>query len=112
MKMQVITHNQIIGFHCWPSAPDEYSYLKDIHRHVFVIRCRFDVEHSDRDIEINDMQDRIEYEIKRHFGSYEAKGVDFGVCSCEDIAMFCINTFGCCECEVLEDGFGGAYVRC
>ena len=110
MNYQIITHNQIIGFHRWPGAPEKYAYLSDWHRHVFVIRCWFDVSHSDREIEINDMQDRIERDVKNVYGT--ANGViDFQGMSCEDIANWCIGVFGCVECEVLEDGFGGAHVR-
>lgn len=109
--MKVITFNQIIGFHCWPDAPEKYSYLSDLHRHVFFIRCKFDVLHTDREIEINDMQERIEKAIRERFNYSEGHIVYFGGMSCEDIAFWCIKEFGCTECEVLEDGFGGAYVR-
>ena len=109
MKHQIVTCNQIIGHHFWLKAPDEYGYLRNSHRHVFVIRCKFSVEHTDRQIEINDMQNIIEQHFKKAFAAiYD--GIDFGNMSCEDIATYCINTFGCDECEVLEDGFGGANV--
>lgn len=107
---QVITHNQIIGSHYWKDAPDKYAYLRDLHRHVFFIRCKFNVTHTDREIEINDMQDII----TRYFATAypaDAAGVSFGGKSCEDIAWECIETFGCDECEVLEDGFGGACAK-
>lgn len=108
--MRVITHNNIIGFHYWEGAPEKYRYLKDLHRHVFVIRCYFNVSHTDREIEINDMQDHIERVMKKHFGCKDSEMVCFGGMSCEDIAQYCIASFGCSGCEVLEDGFGGAYV--
>lgn len=109
--MQIITSNQIIGTHCWPYAPEKYSYLANEHRHIFFIRCWFDVSNYDREIEINHMQDIIENQIKRDFGYREGTGADFVGMSCESIAEYCIKTFHCSACEVLEDGFGGAYVR-
>lgn len=113
MKYQIITHNQIIGCHQWPNAPKEYEYLRYKHRHVFVIRCKFDVSHTDREIEINDMQDFIQQQIQKNFETRNfGLGVDFGFMSCEEIGEWCINYFkDCVECEVLEDGFGGAIVR-
>ncbi len=109
MTFHVITHNNIIGFHCWHNAPAEYAYLRSPHRHVFSIRCRFHVSHTDRQIEINEMQDMIEGRIKAKFT--KEGYVNFASMSCEDIARYCIEEFGCEECEVLEDGFGGAYAR-
>lgn len=61
----------------------------------------------------DDVQDTIEDAIKHKFG--KSVGIGAGVCfggmSCEQIATWCIDYFGCTECEVLEDGFGGAYAR-
>lgn len=110
--MQIITFNQIVGCHKWPAAPEKYAYLRDLHRHVFHVRCWFNVDHSDRQIEINDMQNVIEHAFKASFGKENrGKGIQFGSMSCEDIANWCIDAFGCQACEVLEDGYGGAYVR-
>ena len=109
--IQVITSNQIIGTHQWRNAPEKFSYLVNEHRHVFYIRCWFDVTDADREIELNDKQWIIEKGIKHDFGYKRGTGVNFGGMSCEQIAEYCINTFGCSACEVLEDGFGGAYVR-
>ena len=24
------------GFHCWPSAPNEVAFLRNVHRHLFL----------------------------------------------------------------------------
>ena len=113
MNYQIVTHNEIIGVHRWENAPEKYAYLRNIHRHVFVIRCKFSVTHSDREIEINDMQEFIDRHFKENFitDPSAGAGIFFGNMSCEDIARYCIDRFACDECEVLEDGFGGAYVR-
>lgn len=109
----IITHNEIIGSHYWKDAPVQYAYLRNLHRHVFTIRCKFEVSHEDRDIEINHTQDIIQDAIEAEFGEGAdiGAGINFEGMSCEQIAQWCINEFNCIECEVLEDGLGGAYVR-
>lgn len=108
--IQVITSNKIIGTHYWKEAPKEFEYLSFPHRHIFYIRCWFEVSHGDREIEINEMQRKIESGLKTKFG-VDSIGVMFRGMSCEDIADVCISEFGCVKCEVLEDGEGGAVVR-
>ena len=56
MNKRVITYNQVIGFHSYPDAPPSCIYLSARHRHVFVIRCKFEVLHHNREIEIYTMQ--------------------------------------------------------
>lgn len=109
----IITYNEIIGSHCYKDAPEKYKYLRNLHRHVFTIRCKFEVSHENREIEINDMQEIIQDTINRAFGmcSDKGAGINFRGMSCEHIAKWCLNQFDCIECEVLEDGFGGAYAR-
>lgn len=111
MKYYVITSNKIDGMHCWKDAPEKFNYLKNEHRHIFYIRCWFSVTDTDREIEINEQQSIIERAVKKHYGNAIGTGAYFGGMSCEDIARWCIEQFGCVACEVLEDGFGGAYVR-
>ena len=108
--MYIVTYNEIVGMHEWKNAPEKYKYLSNRHRHVFKIRCWFEVFHADREIEINEMQYQIESHIKREFQSNDGCGIDFGEMSCEMICKYIINHFGCAFCEVLEDGFGGAFV--
>lgn len=105
MSVFVNTYNEIIGFHYYPDAPNFCSYLGHKHRHVFVVRCKFLVSHSNRDIEINDMQERIESFLVGKYGT----PCDFGSMSCEQIAEVLIRNFSyMVESVVLEDGYGGA----
>lgn len=106
----IVTYNEIIGMHRWEKAPKPYKYLASKHRHVFKIRCWFAVNHTDREIEINAKQHEIESTIKREFNYQDEKGADFDGMSCEMICEYLIEKFGCEKCEVLEDGFGGAYI--
>lgn len=105
MKKFVITHNAVVGFHLYPNAPQFCSYLENKHRHVFVIRCKFQVSHNEREIEINEQQKGIESFLFANYGN----PCDFGEMSCESIAQALIENFDqIIECEVLEDNYGGA----
>lgn len=105
MHRQIVTSNSIIGFHCWPEAPEECSYLRARHRHVFEVRCWFDVQHNERDIEINLQAEAIAAFFRRSFG----EPCEFGHLSCESIAERVLDAFSACSrCEVLEDGYAGA----
>lgn len=39
------------GFHSYPEAPEEVSFLKDRHRHMFHVKIWIEVFHDNRDIE-------------------------------------------------------------
>lgn len=107
MKYFIITKNEIEGIHSWNDAKAPVEYLKYPHRHVFFIKCKFKVTHSDRDIEIIKQQDKIE----NYFMDTYGKPALFRGKSCEMIAEEIVNYFEkCVSCEVLEDGFGGAEV--
>lgn len=108
MNKRVITYNQAIGFHSYPDAPPSCIYLSARHRHVFVIRCKFEVSHNNREIEIYTMQKKLESTLQNEFGS----PCEFGSYSCEDIAQWLLNRFSSMnEVEVLEDDFGGAAIQ-
>lgn len=108
MIRKVVTHNQVIGFHAYPDAPLPCSYLSARHRHVFVIRCKFEVSHNNREIEINTMQEQLADALRNEFD----EPCEFGSYSCEDIAQWLLSRFPVMsEVEVLEDDFGGAAIQ-
>lgn len=108
MKKYVITHNVVEGFHHYPKPPYDVGFLKHEHRHRFVIRCKFGVTDSNREIEIFIQENEIALEIERYYGN-PAK---FGAMSCEMIAEWLLDKFPKCEeVEVLEDGYGGAVIQ-
>lgn len=108
--LYVITYNEIIGTHSWWNAEGRFKYLSNEHRHVFKIRCWFKVTDENREIEINLKQHEIERALKEDFNYRDELGCDFGNMSCEMICKYLMEAFGCSACEVLEDGFGGAYL--
>jgi len=105
MKREVLTYNEVEGFHFYPGAPVGVGYLSNVHRHVFVIKCKAEVTHNEREIEIITEQNRIAATIADGFGS-PAK---FNAMSCESIAEWLLNALPeLTYVEVLEDGYGGA----
>lgn len=107
MKREVLTYNQIEGFHNYPNAPQFCEYLSSRHRHQFVIECAFAVSHNNRQIEINEQQLRIERLLYHTYGH----PCEFGAMSCEDIAEFLLKHFiDANSVTVKEDGYGGASI--
>lgn len=105
MKREIITYNNIEGFHCWPDAPKQCEYLSSRHRHIFIIRTWLIVSHNDREIEINIQGLEIKKMLEEKFGS----PCEFGQMSCESIAQFILHKIpAATRCEVLEDGYAGA----
>lgn len=41
------------GIHCYPSAPEDVSYLRSPHRHLFQFKVCIEVKSNDRDIEFH-----------------------------------------------------------
>jgi hypothetical protein len=110
MTVMVETYNEIPGLHCWPEAPDKVRFLRNKHRHIFCIRCFFEVTHKNRELELYITQNTIEqYFYNKYVQSEHC--IDFGTMSCEMIAADLVNSLHCSSCEVLEDGKGGARVR-
>lgn len=105
MKREVLTYNEVQGFHYYPNAPKNVDYLSSEHRHIFVIKCRAEVSHNEREIEIITEQDLISKKLVQEFGN----PCKFGAMSCESIAEWLLNTLPeLISVEVLEDGYGGA----
>ena len=58
-RMVWVTFDRV-GFHCYPGAPDEVSYLRERHRHKFFFKVSVEVFHDDRDIEFHMLLNQIE----------------------------------------------------
>lgn len=106
MKKYVITYNVVEGFHHYPNAPKTCQYLANEHRHLFHIRCWFEVEHNNRQVEINTRQNEIEVWLKYKYGT----PCQFHESSCEDIAQDILVNFNAFKVQVLEDNYGGAEI--
>lgn len=78
MKTTVMVTHRQVGFHCWPDAPIERAYLRQVHRHLFLIIASVHVHHDNRDVEFHDLQDMV----RDHYQEVH----DFKSQSCETIA--------------------------
>jgi 6-pyruvoyl-tetrahydropterin synthase len=55
------------GFHYWSSAPEEVSFLRNKHRHIFYVEVTIPVNHDDRDLEFFLVQQQIDSVISLLF---------------------------------------------
>lgn len=107
----IICKVSVPGYHNWPDAPEEVSFLRDRHRHVFEIACKIPVNHDDRDKEIILTENAIRSFLLEDYGAQDGH-IYLGSMSCERLAAIIAREFGCMEVTVLEDGYGGGgYVR-
>lgn len=75
------------GFHNWPDAPTERSYLASRHRHIFHVRVETTVDHDDREIEFHDLIDRAKPAFRNlRLPKKGSTDNDFGGQSCEILA--------------------------
>ena len=51
MSTHVIVRGQYEGMHCYPTAPDDVSFLRQMHRHMFNYEAEIEVFHNDRELE-------------------------------------------------------------
>lgn len=51
MKRWAVVTTSFEGFHRYPNAPDQVSFLRHRHRHVFHVTVWVEQFHTDRDIE-------------------------------------------------------------
>lgn len=99
------------GLHCYPNAPDEVSFLRQLHRHKFEVVLDIEVSHLDRELEFLMVKNRLDQFISDNIIKADKH------CSCEMYANMIINfvigLYGPdrnISCEVNEDGENGAFV--
>ena len=103
------------GFHYWPEAPADVSYLAYRHRHDFHVRAEYEVEHDDRDLEFHQQPANPRQALL--LGNASRHGVEFGARSCEAIAEFIRERLAesgfplPVAIEVWEDGEHGARIQ-
>lgn len=109
----VYCQTRFIGFHRWPSAPDEVKYLRDRHRHEFHVKVTVKVKHDDRDVEFITLRNAVDLMFCGNGSEHE-----LGSKSCEMIAEDIISfveadgNYKIYSVEVSEDGENGAIVVC
>ena len=114
MKTSVVYKVSVEGLHCWPDAKivfPEVSYLSDLHRHTFVIRCKVEVTHSDRDKEFIMESHRVSKYLTNKYWDTDKRCLNFEYRSCEMLAEEILTEFELDECSVFEDDENGAIVK-
>ena len=106
MQSYVWTQLQFEGFHCWPNAPEEVSFLRDRHRHLFHVKVSWLVSHADRDLEFFIQQKKV-----RKLIDEKLKDPSTANYSCEHWAEYLYTACGASEVTVSEDGENGATVK-
>lgn len=95
---------QFEGFHCWPDAPDNVSFLRDRHRHLFQVLVTFQVDHADREREFFTEKAKIDSVLEIQRWKSVTKNW-----SCEHWATFIADEFDASCVEVSEDGENAAF---
>ena len=103
-QLTVIASFGVEGFHQWEDAPDEATFLRARHRHIFQIEVETAVTHANRQIEIISLRRKALTMLTDHFGD----PCEFGEMSCEAIADFLLTRLHLARCKVMEDGENGA----
>lgn len=97
------------ALHRWKDAPEETSFLRRLHRHLFKVRLEIEVFTNDRELEFFAVKKQLKRAIKVSINLKDAG-------SCEQIAIKLLNYLHPfykgrkMACEVSEDGENGAVV--
>ena len=84
MIRSITSRTSFEGIHCWPEAPDEVSFLRNPHRHIFGVVVEIETEHNDRDLEFIMVKHQLDNRLNAELDS---NGVwQMGRKSCEDVA--------------------------
>ena len=118
MKRWVIVTNNFRGYHKYDEAPQNVSFLRNTHRHVFNVRTTIEVFHNERDIEFFQLQNDIENYVKFYFNkSWDTYIEGIYINSCEALAEAILEHLHenypnrSVRVEVWEDNENGAIVE-
>lgn len=109
LKKNIIVTTQFEGIHQYPDAPEEVSYLRVPHRHMFHVQTAIEVNDNNRELEFIMVKHRLERLLGHH---------TWGPCtSCEDMAEYILKAlllwYGeqrTVQVMVTEDDENGAFV--
>ena len=83
-KIYIKVKNQFDDLHCYPNAPEQVNYLRNLHRHTFMLTSTIQVFHEDRELEFYMVKDFIDTII------HSLKTIQISK-SCENIASFVLT---------------------
>lgn len=111
----IVVKTSFEGIHCWPEAPAEVKYLRQLHRHIFNVVVEIEVKHMDRELEFIMVKHKLNEWLAEHFDS---QGVwQMGRLSCEQVAWELVEKLSqqygtrFIKVCVLEDGENGACIQ-
>lgn len=105
--MRIFIKTSFEGIHAYKDAPDEVSFLRNAHRHMFGVYVEMDVYHDDRELEFIMVKNKINSWLRNR---------DLNNKSCEqlgkDIIILLNNEYGERNYKVIidEDGENGAVI--
>lgn len=109
MIKEIWVTTKVVGFHQWPDAPDEVSFLQNRHRHEFHFKAGFIVQDSNRELEFFLKQRDLSRALTNLY-TFQGLGFKFGSRSCEMIAEELLEELDAAYVECSEDGENGAVV--
>lgn len=100
--------------HCYPSAPESVSFLRNLHHHTFHVTVWVEQLHTERDIEYFLCKQWLDDSLRY---ATDPDGVFVSYTSCEAMAMWLAKRIHVdygdrdVRVEITEDGTHGALVR-
>jgi len=87
-KIWAVVRQQFEGFHQWKDAPEEVSFLRNRHRHLFKVKVWIEQKHNDRDIEYFIFQRFVSLKIVDMADDLKLCQDQDGGASCETMATW------------------------
>ena len=109
-KISLVIKNGFVAYHYWKNAPKEVKFLRNPHRHIFLVATQIPVTKEDRKLEFFIIQRSIAKYLRANFSE---KTFSY---SCEKFASL-IKVYldkkykTNCSVGVFEDGENGAVVE-
>lgn len=92
--MKAITvKTQFDGVHYYPNAPIIVDFLRQPHRHMFIVRITLGVKHNNRDLEFFVMKGMVDKFISKEYPKDHLGRCDLGCASCEMVAEAIVLMF-------------------
>lgn len=87
LRRSVWVRSEFKALHCWPQAPEKVGFLKNLHRHTFIVEVEISITHNDREIEFFLLQEDVNKALNTlPDQETKLKGLKvLGRMSCEDI---------------------------
>lgn len=89
MNKFIVIKTTYQGIHRYKDAPDQVSYLRNEHRHLFYVQAKIQIFDDDRELEFIIVKDFIDKYFRDRFDNYHT--YHMGDQSCEMVATDLLN---------------------